>query len=64
MEVCQYKTLRGLVGTRTGVGLPIIIPLHQNPAKHKALMDQLVDTGSRTIMGVAAVNGLASKACG
>ena len=26
----------------TGVGLPLIIPLNENPMKDKALMDQLV----------------------
>ena len=41
----------------TGVGLPLIIPLNENPRGDKALMDQLVDSGSRTIKGVAAVNG-------
>ena len=46
-------------GTR--VGLPLIIPLNENPIMDKALMDQLVDSGSRTIMGVAAVNGLALR---
>ena len=45
----------------TGVGLPLIIPLNENPMKDKALMDQLVDSGSRTIKGVAAVNGLALR---
>ena len=45
----------------TGIGLPLIIPLHENPKKDKALMDQLVDSGSRTIKGVAAVTGLALR---
>ena len=45
----------------TGVGLPLIIPLSENPRGDKALMDQLVDTGSRTIKGIAAVNGLALR---
>ena len=41
-----------------GEGVPILVPLHENPIKDKALLDQMVDTGSRTVMGVAAVNGL------
>ena len=45
----------------TGVGLPLIIPLGENPRGDKALMDQLVDTGSRTSKGIAAVNGLALR---
>ena len=45
----------------TGIGLPMIIPLRENPRGDKALMDQLVNTGTRTIKGVAAVNGLALR---
>ena len=45
----------------TGIGLPLIIPISENPRGDKALMDQLVDSGSRTIKGIAAVNGLALR---
>ena len=55
------KPLEVWLAQGTGVGLPLIMPLHENPVTDKALMDQLVDTGSRTIMGVAAVNGLALR---
>ena len=57
----NVKPLEIWLAQGTGVGLPLIVPLHENPVMDKALMDQLVDTGSRTIMGVAAVNGLALK---
>ena len=45
----------------TGIGLPMIIPLREDPRGDKALLDQLVSTGTRTIKGVAAVNGLAFR---
>ena len=45
----------------TGIGLPVIIPLRENPRGDKALLDQLVNTGTRTIKGIAAVNGLALR---
>ena len=45
----------------TGIGLPMIIPLREDPRGDKALLDQLVSTGTRTIKGVAAVNGLALR---
>ena len=57
----NVKPLEVWLAQGTGVGLPLIIPLHENPVTDKALMDQLVDTGSRTIVGVAAVNGLALR---
>ena len=40
-----------------GEGLPILVPLASDPRGDRFLMDQLVDTGSRTVEGVAAVNG-------
>ena len=40
-----------------GEGLPILVPLAQDPRADRFLMDQLVDTGSRTVEGMAAVNG-------
>ena len=40
-----------------GEGLPILVPLAQDPRSDRFLMDQLVDTGSRTVEGMAAVNG-------
>ena len=45
----------------TGIGLPVIIPLCENPRGDKALLDQLVNTGTRTIKGIVAVNGLALR---
>ena len=45
----------------TGIGLPMIIPLRENPRGDKALLDQLVNTGTRSVKGVAAVNGLAFR---
>ena len=39
----------------------MIIPLREDPRGDKALLDQLVSTGTRTIKGVAAVNGLAFR---
>ena len=45
----------------TGIGLPMMIPLRENPRGDKALMDQLVNSGTRTTKGVAAVNGLALR---
>ena len=45
----------------TGIGLPVIIPLREHPRGDKALLDQLVNTGTRTIKGIAAVNGLALR---
>ena len=45
----------------TGIGLPVIFPLRDNPRGDKALLDQLVNTGTRTVKGIAAVNGLALR---
>ena len=40
-----------------GEGLPIIVPLAKDPRADRFLMDQLVDTGPRTVEGTAAMNG-------
>ena len=40
-----------------GEGLPILVPLAKDPRSDRFLMDQLVDTGSRTVEGMAAMNG-------
>ena len=40
-----------------GEGLPIMVPLAKDPRADRFLMDQLVDTGSRTVEGMAAMNG-------
>ena len=40
-----------------GEGLPILVPLAKDPRADRFLMDQLVDTGSRTVEGMAAMNG-------
>ena len=40
-----------------GEGLPILVPLAKDPRSDRLLMDQLVDTGSRTVEGMAAMNG-------
>ena len=40
-----------------GEGLPILVPLAKDPRGDRFLMDQLVDTGSRTVEGTAAMNG-------
>ena len=40
-----------------GEGLPILVPLAQDPRGDRFFMEQLVDTGSRTVEGMAAVNG-------
>ena len=40
-----------------GEGLPILVPLSKDPRGDRFLMDQLVDTASRTVEGMAAVNG-------
>ena len=40
-----------------GIGLPILVPMAKDPRSDRFLMDQLVDTGSRTVEGMAAMNG-------
>ena len=40
-----------------GIGLPILVPMAADPRVDRFLMDQLVDTGSRTVEGMAAMNG-------
>ena len=40
-----------------GIGLPVIVPMAADPRTDRFLMDQLVDTGSRTVEGLAAMNG-------
>ena len=40
-----------------GMGLPILVPMADDPRSDRFLMDQLVDTGSRTVEGLAAMNG-------
>ena len=40
-----------------GEGLPILVPMANDPRSDRFLMDQLVDTGSRTVEGMAAMNG-------
>ena len=40
-----------------GEGLPILVSLAKDPRADRFLKDQLVDTGSRTVEGMAAVNG-------
>ena len=36
-----------------GEGLPILVPLDEDPRKDRFLMDHLVDIGSRTVEGMA-----------
>ena len=40
-----------------GIGLPVVVPMADDPRADRFLMDQLVDTGSRTVEGLAAMNG-------
>ena len=40
-----------------GIGLPVLVPMAVDPRVDRFLMDQLVDTGSRTVEGLAAMNG-------
>ena len=40
-----------------GEGLPILIPMDKDPRQDRFLLGQLVGTGSRTVQGMAAVNG-------
>ena len=40
-----------------GIGLPVIVPMAADPRTDRFLMDQLVDAGSRTVEGLAAMNG-------
>ena len=40
-----------------GIGLPVVMPMADDPRADRFLMDQLVDTGSRTVEGLAAMNG-------
>ena len=40
-----------------GIGLPVVVPMADDPREDRFLMDQLVDTGSRTVEGLAAMNG-------
>ena len=40
-----------------GIGLPVLVPMADDPRADRFLMDQLVDTGSRTVEGLAAMNG-------
>ena len=35
----------------------MLVPLDKDPREDRFLLDQLVDTGSRTVEGMAAVNG-------
>ena len=39
------------------IWVPILVPLAKDPRSDRFLMDQLVDTGSRTVEGMAAMNG-------
>ena len=48
----RLKVIQGV-----GEGLPIMVPLAKDPRADRFLMDQLVDTGSRTVEGMAAMNG-------
>ena len=40
-----------------GLGLPVVVPMADDQRSDRFLMDQLVDTGSRTVEGLAAMNG-------
>ena len=40
--------------SRIGIGLPVIVPLDKDPRDDRFLMDQLIDTGARTTLGLEA----------
>ena len=56
--VCSNKRPHDLWITQgVGEGLPILAPMDVDPRADRFLLDQLVDTGSCTVEGTAAVNG-------